>query len=122
MRVFLLVLLGVSAFAQERTTDHNFHGWFTYFGDHSFGKSKWGAHLEGQYRRRNGVTQWQQLLLRPGVNYQVNDHLMITVGYAFVRTHPANSSAPHLQRESHLGAGVGEVPHGKGGVEFALPS
>ena len=28
--------------------------------------------LEGQWRRTNYGTQWQQLLLRPGVNYTLN--------------------------------------------------
>jgi hypothetical protein len=59
-----------------------------YFGDHPISaKSKWGLHLEGQYRRHDIITQWQQLLLRPAVNYEVNPNLMLTAGYAFVKTH-----------------------------------
>jgi len=71
--------------AQDRITDHNFHGWFSYFGDHPIAGSKWGAHLEGQFRRHNVITRWQQLLLRPGVNYQATPAVMLTAGYAFVR-------------------------------------
>jgi Protein of unknown function (DUF2490) len=72
--------------AQERITDHNLHGWFSYFGDHPIAGSKWGAHLEGQFRRHDVVTQWQQLLLRPGVNFQATPKVMLTAGYAFVRS------------------------------------
>lgn len=59
-----------------------------YFGDHPVGpaSSKWGIHLEGQWRRHNVVTQWQQLLLRPGVNYEVSKNLMLTFGYGHVST------------------------------------
>lgn len=34
------------------------------------------------------VTRWQQLLLRPGVNYQVSPNVLLTAGYAFIRTYP----------------------------------
>ncbi len=72
--------------AQERVQDHNFHGWFAYFGDHAVAGSKWGVHLEGQVRRHDFVNQWQQLLLRPGVNYQASKSVMLTAGYAFIRS------------------------------------
>lgn len=66
--------------------DHNANGWFMYFGDHPLGKNKWGVHLEGQWRRHGVITKWQQLLLRPAVNYQVSPRVMLTGGYAFIDT------------------------------------
>jgi hypothetical protein len=84
----LLTLTLLSPFllvAQDRVTDHNLHGWFIYFGDHPVGRSKWGVHLEGQVRRHDFVTKWQQLLLRPGVNYQASKAVLLTAGYGFVR-------------------------------------
>jgi len=84
--VVLLLLSPFSVTAQERISDHNFNGWFTYFGDHPVAGSKWGIHLEGQLRRNDFVTKWQQLLLRPGVNYQVSKAVTLTAGYAFVRS------------------------------------
>ena len=55
-----------------------------YFGDHPVKTgSKWGVHLEGQWRRHNVVTSWQQLFLRTGVNYQISPNLSVTSGYAF---------------------------------------
>ena len=57
-----------------------------YFGDHQV-KGPWGVHVEGQWRRHDGVSKPQQLLLRPGVNLDVTRHLMVTLGYAFVDTH-----------------------------------
>jgi hypothetical protein len=68
-----------------RTADHNLNGWYMYFGDHPIG-GKWGVHLEGQWRRADVITNWQQLLLRTGVNYDLNDSAMLTGGYAYVAT------------------------------------
>lgn len=79
-----LVLFASTLPAQS---DHNANGWFMYFGDHPLGKSKWGLHLEGQWRRHDVVVNWQQFLLRPAVNYQVTKNLMLTGGYAFIETY-----------------------------------
>ncbi len=92
---FLLIILA----ALPLLADSNANAWFMYFGDHQINNSKWGAHLEGQWRRANLGTQWQQLLLRPALNYQFNPHIMLTGGYGFVQTHrygdyPAKSAFP----------------------------
>jgi Protein of unknown function (DUF2490) len=86
---FLFVLAIPPAFSQEaqRTSTANIHGWYNYFGDHPVSE-RWGIHLEGQWRRHDVITQWQQLLLRPGINFSVNKNLMFTAGYAFVETYP----------------------------------
>lgn len=83
------------AIAQERVVDHNVHAWGAYFGDHSIGTSPWGVHLEGQYRRHDFGRQWQQLLLRPGVNYEVGSHLLLTAGYAYVRSFSYSDYVTH---------------------------
>ena len=68
-------------------TDDNGNAWFMYFGDHPVAKTRWGIHLEGQWRRANVGTQWQQLLLRPGVNFQLTKKVMLTGGYGYVMSH-----------------------------------
>lgn len=91
------LILPIAASAQ---TDSNFHGWLMYFGDHPV-SDRWGAHLEAQFRRTNGGLAPQQLLLRPAVNFTVNPHLMLTGGYAYVRTsrygdYPAVALSPKV--------------------------
>lgn len=88
--ILMAALLGLppTSKSQTRQTDHNAHGWYNYFGDHPIGDSRWGVHLEGQWRRHDVITRWQQLLLRPGVNFEVNDNLMLTAGYGFIRSFP----------------------------------
>lgn len=79
-----LLLVAASLNAQ---VDNNANGWYMYFGDHPIGNSRWGAHLEGQWRRANlGLTS-QQILLRPAVNFQLNKKVMLTGGYGFVETY-----------------------------------
>lgn len=79
---------------------NNFNGWAMYFGDHPIKESRWGVHLEGQWRRNNGFNRWAQLLLRPGVNFTVNPKLMLTAGYAFINTWPYGA-APAITRPIH---------------------
>ncbi len=85
VRSCLVALLAGAVAAAQTIADNNFHGWLMYFGDHPV-SDRWGVHLEAQVRRANGGLAPQQLLLRPAVNFTVNPHLMLTAGYAFVRT------------------------------------
>jgi hypothetical protein len=80
-------LFCLAATVSPAQVDNNANAWYMYFGDHAFGKSRWGAHLEGQWRRTDLGLKWQQLLLRPAVNYQLHPKVMLTAGYAFVDTH-----------------------------------
>lgn len=57
-----------------------------YFGDHKFSK-KLGIHLEAQFRRHDVILSGQQLLLRTGINYHLNDIAFLTAGYCFVKTY-----------------------------------
>ncbi len=69
-----------------RIHTNNANGWWNYFGDHPIGNSKWGLHLEGQWRRSNVLTNWQQLLIRPAVNYSLHPNLTFTAGYGYIAT------------------------------------
>lgn len=89
LRTLHLVVLFLIAVipAHAEVVDHNLNAWAMYFGDHPIGKSRWGVHLEGQWRRHAGFNHWQQLLIRPGVNFEVNKFLLLTAGYAFINSH-----------------------------------
>jgi len=84
----ILCLFSLISTAQNtRITDKNSIGWFNNFTTIKFSK-KWNAHLEYQWRRENMVKNWQQSLLRTGVNYHVNNKLSLRLGYAWVETFP----------------------------------
>jgi hypothetical protein len=77
-----------AAFGQNnRLHTSNTIGWYNYFGTFKVTK-KIGIHTEYQCRRNNILTDWQQSLLRVGVNYNLNTRLMFRVGYAWVETFP----------------------------------
>ena len=83
------VLIAHPALSQnsQRISTVNANGWYNYFGDHPVSE-RLGVHLEGQWRRHDVITKWQQLLLRPGINFSPNKNVMFTAGYAFVDTYP----------------------------------
>ena len=66
---------GMFSYSQNtRIADKNTIGWYAYTGTFNINK-KWGIHTEYQWRRDNIITDWQQSLLRTGINYKVNQKL-----------------------------------------------
>jgi hypothetical protein len=51
-----------------RSKNYNFIGWYNYFGTFTVSQ-KFSIHTEYQFRRNKLITEWQQSLLRVGVNY-----------------------------------------------------
>ena len=88
--LFLFVILyNASLFSQgnSRISEKNAIGWFNYNGTFKI-SSKVGIHTEYQWRRAQYVTNWQQGLLRLGINYQANPSVQLRLGYALVETYP----------------------------------
>lgn len=91
----LIVLLSILIFAyspksigqNNRINTSNSIGWYNYFGTFKL-SSKFGVHTEYQWRRNNLITDWQQSLLRVGINYSKNPNVLYRVGYAWVETFP----------------------------------
>lgn len=75
------------AFPQEkRINDHNSVGWFVYTGTFKI-NPKIAIHTEYQWRRVDAVKNWQQGLLRTGINYAVRKDVNFIVGYAHAQTY-----------------------------------
>jgi hypothetical protein len=92
--VFVLQLMALPAFAQAPQpsggTDRSV--WISYFGDQPFTKL-WAVHLEGSYRRTLGLSQFEQLELRPGITLNESPSQQSLVAYTFFRAEPtANGS------------------------------
>ncbi|MDZ4793474.1 MAG: DUF2490 domain-containing protein [Bacteroidota bacterium] len=68
-----------------RITDKNTIGWYAYTGTVNINK-KWSIHTEYQWRRDNVISDWQQSLLRTGINFKVNQKLTLRAGYAWIET------------------------------------
>jgi Protein of unknown function (DUF2490) len=92
MKSILLALLATgltlgSALAADQHADND-NLWLNYVGDHPLLKSPWGLHLEIQNRREDWGDEWQQLLIRPGLNYTLSPTITVSAGYGFVKTYP----------------------------------
>ena len=57
------LLLSAAAAPAASVYDSNGHLWLNYVGDHPLGDTKWGIHLESQFRLSDMGSDWQQLLI-----------------------------------------------------------
>ena len=83
----LIIFPGLSFSQDQRLADHNTIGWLVYTGTFKI-KPKLAIHTEYQWRRVNGLKDWQQGLLRIGINYAVHKDVSLNAGYAFAETFP----------------------------------
>jgi len=82
----LLYHLNLSA-QNDRVNDNNYINWVQTFNTISL-KKKWSLHLEYQWRRTDGLKNWQQSLLRIGANYKLNENITAHLGYGWIETFP----------------------------------
>ena len=129
--LFIALFASAAVHAADKQ-DHNSHLWLNYVGDHPIGDGPWGVHLESQVRRADFGKNWQQFMVRPGVNYAFTPALSASLGYAYVETHPygdypALDTFPehriwqqliytHKEARRHRGRGGGARRRGARGV------
>ncbi len=95
MRKFLIVCVAVltamHTVSAQKIISPQSHGWIMYFGNHKF-NDRWGLHTEYQWRRAgrdesaNVFQDWQQSLLRVGVDYYAKNLTQWTAGYGWIKT------------------------------------
>lgn len=83
-----VLLLSAATAPAASVYDSNGNLWLNYVGDHPLGDTKWGIHLESQFRLSDMGADWQQLLVRPGINYSLNPHITLSAGFARITTYP----------------------------------
>ena len=87
---FLLFLLLCPVFLlaqNDRLNDYNNTNWLQVFNTIKIDKN-WSLHAEYQWRRENGLKNWQQSLLRVGINRKLNDQITVHLGYGWIETFP----------------------------------
>ncbi len=84
---FLFVCFNNTFGQNNRKNTNNSIGWYNYFGTFKVSQ-KFGIHTEYQFRRNEIITEWQQSLLRLGVNYQLSPKIQLRLGYAWIETYP----------------------------------
>lgn len=85
--IFLIGSLQSVIGQNNRITTNNSIGWYNFFGTFNISE-KFGIHTEYQWRRNKTITQWQQSLLRVGLNYNLNSRVLFRVGYGWIETYP----------------------------------
>ncbi|MGI9546279.1 MAG: DUF2490 domain-containing protein [Flavobacteriaceae bacterium] len=80
--VFLLVVPAV--FAQDNG-EERLGGWYMYFGTNKV-SDRLSIHTEAQFRFWEAASNFNQLLLRTGLNYHINPSAIATIGYGYIST------------------------------------
>ena len=79
--VTLAILLALPTIVNAQ--DSNLGNWLIYIGSKKL-NCKWNIHNEVQYRNYNAIGDLEQLLLRTGVGYNVNDMNNVLLGYGYI--------------------------------------
>ena len=80
----ILLLSGLCLSAQENGED-KLGAWYMYFGLNRV-SDRLSIHTEAQFRYWEVASNFNQMLLRTGLNYHINDEAMATLGYAYIST------------------------------------
>jgi len=61
------------------------HNNLVWFGDFAKGKlnDKWSIYFDFGFRRTHWLNKWSQILVRPGITYNLNSNVSATVGVAY---------------------------------------
>ena len=79
--VTLTILMALTTNA--KTQESNLRNWLIYIGNKKL-NSKWNIHNEIQYRNYNGIGDLEQLLLRTGLGYNLNETNNVLLGYGYI--------------------------------------
>lgn len=85
--IFLVGSLQAVIGQNNRINTNNSIGWYNFFGTFKISE-KFGIHTEYQWRRNEMITEWQQSLLRVGINYNLNSRVQFRAGYGWIETYP----------------------------------
>jgi hypothetical protein len=113
--LLILLMLGTDHVGAQRVTDPNANLWISHWGDQRF-TDRWSFHTEAHVRRAELGASWQQLLLRPAVNYHLNGQVMFTVGYSYYHNYRYGAYPirfenweHHLFQQVQLGSSYGRL-------------
>jgi len=88
----LLIAFSSTHLSAQKQIATQYGSWWTYGGNIQL-TDKVGLTTLYSWRRADFIQNWQQSLLRIGVNYKINDVLSITPGYDWALTYPYGEQA-----------------------------
>ncbi len=100
----ILAILALTSFCFFQNTyaqtAEQFGSWWMYFGNHKLNE-KIGLHTEYQFRRSDFIRDWQQSLLRVGLDYYLPKKAMLTAGYAWIFSFPYGEQPIAVEFNEH---------------------
>ena len=82
LSVVLATALKLSA---QTPGEDKWGSWFMYFGTNTVSE-RFSIHTEAQFRYYETASNFNQLLLRTGLNYHIDPSTIATLGYGFIKT------------------------------------
>lgn len=82
---FILLFLGAFQAKGQTSGDDNLGNWLMFFGNSQLSE-KYSLHTEAQLRLYEPFQNFNQLLLRVGLNYRTSPVSMISAGYGYIPT------------------------------------
>lgn len=93
----ILILLVVSISKAQETGEDKLGAWYMYFGVNKISE-RFSIHSEAQFRFYETTSNFNQLLLRTGLNYHINAEAIATIGYGYIDTDLTFESNPNESR------------------------
>lgn len=100
-RYLLIIMLLWSVQAKAQLTGEDRLGnWLMYFGNTKLSE-KYSLHSEAQLRLYEPFGNFNQLLLRTGLNYHINNYSLLTLGYGYIPTETFDKELPNFRSIEH---------------------
>lgn len=99
---WLLLLLSALLPAQNSSVSNYFNGWYVLDSENRIADSRFILHFDAQLRRHDFIAGNQQWMLRPGLGFQINRHVMIMGGYLYQHAFKRDTPADFPQREHRI--------------------
>jgi hypothetical protein len=85
-KITVIIALLISAISVAQNTGEDEWGaWYMYFGTNKISE-KLSIHSEAQFRFYETTQNFNQLLLRTGLNYHIDPNAIVTLGYGYIST------------------------------------
>ncbi|MBW8199222.1 DUF2490 domain-containing protein [Flagellimonas abyssi] len=81
----LFILLGTLTANAQQPGEDEMGAWYMYFGTNKISE-RLSIHTEAQFRFYETTSNFNQMLLRTGLNYHIDPNAIATGGYAFIDT------------------------------------
>ncbi|WP_411031935.1 DUF2490 domain-containing protein [Spongiimicrobium sp. 3-5] len=89
-KLLLTILLFPYLLMAQENGEDKFGAWYMYFGTNKISE-KLSIHTEAQFRYYETLSNFNQLLLRTGLNYHLSPSAIATFGYGYIDTDPTFS-------------------------------